>query len=261
MNEKLAQIISIVTYANDYLINNKLCPDFSYKRCFANCESVSFIDHNKLDVANNPVEWFKYLKTEGCLKVSAHFMHTENNAVKPDHFSEGLIGGGGDWRLETVFNDHIKHWTPKYYYYPYSLSEKFFYVIYRQQFKKHPIIRKSLEVETVKKQLGAALWYIAEFAAKQGNEFWADFFNKAQDNLYGSDPIDNCYHNDIIPLENFSLSEQQLIFSASKAWCFGLEGSWNAIEYKDKVSTNRYLELSANLYDQIINSILVVTNK
>jgi hypothetical protein len=261
MNDKLAQIISIVTYANDYLINNRLCEDLFNKKCFINYESVSFIDHNKSDIASKPIEWFKYLKTEGCIKVNTCFTHTENHSLRPDQFSEGILGGGGNWRFETIFKDYVRYWTPKYYYYPYTMRAKPYYIIYRQQFKKHQIKRNNLVLEDVKKQLGAALWNISEFAAQQGNELWEDFFNKAQDNLYCSDPINGCYHNDIIPKENFTLSEQQLIFSASKAWCFGLQGSWNSLEFKDKASNNRYLELSSNLYNEIINSILVVVNK
>lgn len=116
-------------------------------------------------------------------------------------------------------------------------------------------------MELAKKRLGSALWNISEFANSQGYEKWSIFFNDAMDTLYGSEPGNSLFFNDILPAETYSLSEQQLIFSAGKAWCFGQEGSWNDIQFKDKYSTERYMELSGKLYDEIITSIMTVTNK
>src|SRR5512133_3158023 len=189
MNDKLAQITSIITFANDYLINSRLDDDLLKKKCFDNCESVYFIDHNKIDIANNPVEWFKYLKDDGCRKVRTNFLHTENNSVSPDYFTEGIFGGGGIWRLESMYKDYVKYWTATWYYdYPYPRSQKYYHVVYRQQFKKHQIAEYGFEVEKVKKQLGSALWNISEFANNLGYEKWSEFFNAAMDNLYGSNP-------------------------------------------------------------------------
>ncbi len=262
MNGNLAQIISLASYANDYLQNDRMDHNFFEKKCFLYCKSVNFIDSNKADLAYDPNEWFKFLKKDGCQRLKLIFQHGEKNLTNPDHFSAGLINGGGTWFLETLYDDHSRlwsfNWENKY---PYAKDKKFFNLVYKRQFKKHQISDLEIKVEPVKKQLGSALWNISEFADKQGFEKWVDFFNNAMDNLYGSEPGVAYPYDDIIPTDNYTLSEKQLIFSAGKAWCFGRQGSWNDINFKDKRSTEQYLKLSAQLYDEIINSVLAIANK
>lgn len=263
MNDHLAQLTSLATYGNDFLMNDRLDLDFSKKnKSFQFCRFVYFTDSNQTDIASNPNEWFNFLKKDGCKKLKLLYQHSEINAKTPDHYTAGVIGGGGTWLIESVYSDYSKYWSSKWFYkYPYAQDRRFFDANYRRQFKKHEISNNHIEVEYVKKELGSVLWNISEFANNQGYEKWVDFFDNAMNCLYGENPRENYIYDDMIPASNYTLSEQQLIFGAGKAWCFGRERSWNDMDFKDKQSTERYLSLSAILYDAIVNSILAIANK
>jgi hypothetical protein len=207
-------------------------------------------------------QWFQLLKTEDCKKLRLIYQHSENKLKVPDFLSAGVIGGGGTWLIESVYSDHSRYWSSNWLYkYPYASDKKIFNVYYRRQFKKHKISPLETSIEKTKKNLGSVLWNISEFAKNQAYEKWVDFFENALSCLYDPNPGANYYYNDIIPIQNYTLSEQQLIFGAGRAWCFGQKGSWNDMNFKDKLSTERHAFLSAQLYDEIINSILAITNK
>lgn len=262
MIEGIAQISAIVTSANNFLIYNKLEENFFEKTCFQNCSQISFIEHNKVHLAGSPSEWFKLLKKEGCKSVMAQFDYNEFNKERPDHFTEGIFGGGVKWRFESLFEDHSRYWTATWRYeYPYRRSQKYYEIIYRRQFKKYAIDNEQLHFEDLKKQLGSVLWELSEFAKKSVSENWMEYFNLALEKLYDSDPSKNIFYNDIIPKEKYSLSEIQLYYGAIAAWCFGQKGSWNDLTFKEKITTERYLSLTSQLYDILLRSIKTIINK
>ena len=262
MNDHLSQLISLTAYANDYLINDSLNKDFNKNKCLLSTRYIYFAESNKIVLTNNPIEWFKLLKSEKCKRLKLIFKYSETHLTKPDHLSAGIVGGGGQWLIESVYDDHSRYWSSHWLSrFPYARDKRLFEIYYRRQFKKNQISNDYFEVEAIKKQLGATLWEISEFTIKQGIEKWTDFFNKALDNLYGSEPCNEYYYFDLIPKNSYTLSEQQLIYSAGKAFNYGVQGSWNDIGFKDKLSTERYLKISAQLYDDIIKSILAVINK
>lgn len=111
MNSKLAQLTTLVTFANDYLCNGRIDKSFLKKKCFYNCNWINFIDFNKVDLADDPNEWFIFLKKDKCLKLRLNFQHSEHNAERPDHFYAGYIDGGGTWMIESVYSDHSRYWS------------------------------------------------------------------------------------------------------------------------------------------------------
>src|SRR5678815_1220407 len=83
MQGELVQIISLTSYGNEYLHTGKI-PDhyFPESTVFQFCNQVDFIDH-QTDIhsdkktaiisANNPLEWFRLLKKEGCVHLRLYY--------------------------------------------------------------------------------------------------------------------------------------------------------------------------------------------
>src|ERR1700748_737594 len=107
MNGTLAQLITLVSFGNEFLNTNAIVDDFYSKNStFQSCNSIEFVDFKKvflnskvkeIVIGQNPVEWFEFLKKGGCKKLALYFQHSKNHSFAPDHKNAGAIGGGGSW--------------------------------------------------------------------------------------------------------------------------------------------------------------------
>jgi hypothetical protein len=79
----LAQIVALVAYGNDYIENGKISDDFySTNTTFQFCNMVDFRESRKMIfssknkekvVSINPIEWFKYLRVDGCIHLRLYY--------------------------------------------------------------------------------------------------------------------------------------------------------------------------------------------
>jgi len=271
MTGTLAQIIALTTYGNDYLKNGKIQTDFdSVNTTFQYCNKVDFREFKKQFffskqkesiVASNPTEWFQYLKNDGCKHLRLYFEYSKDQSFAKDHKLAGLVGGGGSWLIEAVYDSYSNYWANRWEVTNQNASDrKIWTVNYGMTIKKQHISNLQIDNQKIKEKLLQTLTEIAGFAFKQNLKHWGEQFDKAKITLESLTPENDYYHKDLIPLSNYSLTARQLVFSAGSAWVFGGMGSWNDLAFQVNNENETYDRLSEQLYSNINEAIIAGTN-
>jgi hypothetical protein len=267
----LAQVIALTTYGNDYLINGIVPAKFDIENTtFQFCNNVDFrefkqaIFSSKLKekvIAKNPTEWFKYLKAGGCKHLRLFFESSKDQSLAKDHQLAGMVGGGGVWLIETIYDNYSNYWRNQWEVTNQNAADnKIWNVNYGMIVKNQQTSNLQIDNQSVREKLRQTLTDIADFAFKQNLQYWGEQFDKAKATLDSSSPEKNYYHKDLIPLENYSLIAKQILFSAGSAWVFGGMGSWNDLGFENKEDNDTYGRLSEQLYSNINEAIIAGTN-
>lgn len=224
----LSQLIALTAYGNDYLNNDKFLTDFnSTNTAFQFCNKIDFREFKKQFffskqkesvVANNPTEWFQYLKTDGCKHLRLYFEYSKNQSFAKDHKLAGLVGGGGSWLIEAVYHNYSNYWSNRWEVTNQDAADrKIWTVNYGMIVKKQHISNLQIDNQSIKIKLGQTLIEITDFAFKKDLKSWGEQFNKAKLTLDSLAPESNYYHTDLIPTEKYNLTAKQIIFSAGSA--------------------------------------------
>lgn len=266
----LAQMIALTAYGNDYLINGKIPIDFdtvntTFQFCnkvnFSEFEKVGFFSKKEKIISKRPTEWFKYLKTDGCKHLRLYFEYSKDQSFSKDHKLAGLVGGGGTWLIEAIYDNYSNYWRNKWEVTNQNATDsKIWTVNYGMIVKKQHTSNLQIDNQSIKDKLRQTLIEIANFAFKQNLQSWGELFDRAKTILDSSVPEENYYHKDLIPLDNYSLTAKQILFSAGSAWVFGGMGSWNDLGFDSKEDNDTYDRLSEQLYSNINEAIIAGTN-
>lgn len=271
MNGELAQLIAITSYGNHFLNNGNILDDFyPTNTTFLSCETVEFVEYRESFffskekekvVATTPTNWFKKLKKGGCRKLRLYFQFSEDQSLVQDHKMAGMLGGGGNWLIEAIYEDYSDFWIDRWILDDNkSANQTTWKVSYILLESLEPIINLQFDLETAKGNLNQTLTKISDFASQHNFQEWVKVFEEAKAILFSTNPIENYYFHDIIDSVNYSLTAQQVLFAAGRAWVFGGMGSWNDISFDNEEDNIRYEELSAELYNKIIQSIIASVN-
>ena len=261
----LAQIIAITSFGNEYLKSGNLTNFFPQNSTFQHCDFVDFREMRKKNiftskkefiVSKNPIEWYEYLKSKNCLKLRLFYQTVKQD----DHKMAGFVGGGGNWFIETIFNNNSDLWISRWNH-DKNLTEKPWQVTYGKAYENRPIINQQLDLTKIRNSLKNSLEKITEFAFKETTENWGNIFEKAKNTLENENPESDFYHNDLICWNNYDLENRQLLMSASKAFVFGGMGSWNDMWFEKEETNEMYNKLSSELYDLMMKSITCAINK
>ena len=267
----VAQIVALTAYGNDYLRNGIIPPDFaSLNTAFQFCNKVDFSEFKKgilssktkeKVVSDNPTEWFKYLRTSGCKYLRLYYESSKDESVAKDYKLAGFVGGGGVWLIEAVYFGYSQYWANRWEVTDMNAVDRKIWVVnYATASEKQPTRNYQFDNQSVKNKLAHTLDEITDFAYKQNFQYWAEIFEKSRDVLDSVSPEGNYYHNDLIPLDNYSLTAKQILFSAGTAWVFGGMGSWNDLGCSNEEDSEIYEKLSKELYSIIIEAIIAGTN-
>lgn len=271
MNGILSQIIALTAYGNDFLKDSKFPTDFnSANTTFQFCNKVNFVQFKKrlflpkpkeILVANNPTEWFQYLKNDGCEHLRLYFESSTDQSFAKDYKLAGLVGGGGIWLIEAVYENYSNYWASDWEVTNKDApNRKIWSVKYGLTAKNQQKNNIQIDNQTVKEKLRQTLSEISDFAYKQDLKCWGEKFDKAKLTLDSLNPENNYYHTDLLPIEKYSLTAKQIIFSAGSAWVFGGMGSWNDLGFDSEKDNESYDRLSEQLYSNIIEAIIAGTN-
>lgn len=124
MTGPLAQIISLTSYGNEILQSGQLPVNY-YPRnsTFQFCNLVDFRDFKKsfffskpkeTVIAQNPNQWFDFLKLGGCKKIRLHYQSSKDQPFAADYKLAGMVGDGGTWLIETVYYDYSNYWSNRW---------------------------------------------------------------------------------------------------------------------------------------------------
>jgi hypothetical protein len=262
MDGTTAQLLSLVSYGNEYIINGNLEADYYPKNSvFQYFKNVDFYKLKKIIVGNDPIEWFQYLKKDECKKLKVFYQHSKQEKLK-DYMAAGFVGGGGQWLIESVYSDYSDFWSGQWRVENRSDPDsKIWLVSYEAISRRNEvdepqfILSKSLTLENKIKEIEA-------FARENNLNSWVDWFATALNTFESNKPYEDFYHPDMVVLKNYPLQTQQMIFGACKAWVFGGMGSWNDIGgFNDKEKNDRYYKLTEELYDEVIFALVNGINR
>lgn len=254
----LAQTIATVSHGNEYLVENKINQFYPENSTFQHCNLVDFREMKKslftkdteIIVANNPNEWFVFLKKNGCQKLALYYQ-SEN---EEDYRTSAFVGGGGNWYIECIYKNHSDFWISNWKHNK-EIKDKPWNVIYGKSISKRATINRQYDVLETKNDLKNILEKITEFAYQETTENWGKIFENSKITLGSENPEIDFYHTDLLCWENYKIKNRQLLMSASKALVFGGMGSWNDMWFEKEEVEKLYTEMSRELYKTIMKAI------
>lgn len=270
MNGSLAQLISLISYGNEYIVNSRLNVEYyPQNNVFQYCKQVKFktvklnlFSKNKeITAGNDPIEWFHFLKQHSCRELRAYYQHSQDQESIKDYMSAGFVGGGGKWLIEAIYKDFSDFW---YAHWDVGNREdpdnKIWTVNYEAVARKHEKRNVQFLLHPTMNTLEKKLNEIELFARENNLDFWADRFKAALSALHSETPNSDFYHPDMIIVKNYSSQANQLIFGAVKAWVFGGMGSWNDIGFEEKEKQEKFSRLTEDLYEAVIVALIAGIN-
>ena len=265
MTGVLSQLVSLTSYGNQCISSGQF-PIYYYPQhsTFQFCNKVDFLqlkDGNESVLCPNPNSFFGYLKLSACKKVRLYYQPVGEREGAMEHQLAGMIGGGGVWLLETIYDEYSNYWSNRWLVTKKEDPDnKIWSVDYLLTHVRQPMSNLQYGLVETAAGLGAALTAIIAFAKQQNLSNWAEIFERALTRLTSVSPAGDYYHQDLIVGENYSLPARQLLFAAASAWVFGGMGSWNDLGFDKPEEQNLYVDLSARLYEWINRSIVAATN-
>jgi hypothetical protein len=256
MNVDVIRTAIITAYGNAYLQGKDVSFDKNHPVAF-NYRNIKFIQDIKEDqvkwnnyLAENPNEWFKYLKSNGYNRLYLSYQRSKISHVKDQTESSGTVS---NWSIIAKKNDKCDIWSVRH------QSERgenmiYFYILQRNiDLPKITIT----PLDKVKLYLREILKDLVDFTIKSELKNWQDVFQKALLKLTIENQ-DELVNEKLLPENCFSLEAKQILATCDQAWVFGGMGSWSdVVKVHDY---NLYTRLSANLYDSINKSIAAAIN-
>ena len=270
MTGTLAQLLSLISFGNEYIVKGKLENNyypqnsvfkFDKQVNFKALKSSFFRKDKEIIAGNDPHEWFQFLKRSDCRELKAFYQHSKHEKQYKDYKLAGFVDGGGQWFVEAIYNDYSDFW-----YAHWKVGnkedpeEKIWLVTYEVVARKQQTKNVQFLLIESRKKLERILKEIELFARENNLISWTDCFANALKTLNSEEPYQDSYYSDIIVLKNYSKEAIQLIFAASKAWVFGGMGSWNDIAFNEKEKQKKYEQLSEELYESVITALLAGIN-
>lgn len=270
MTGPLSQIITLTSFGNDFLFNNKLKSNFFDNLSFTFCNKVDFriferpvffIKQREKVIAPYPNAWFIYLKKNGCKKLRLYFRGSADQSFAKDYKLAGLVGGGGTWFIEAVYKNYSNAWANRW-----EVTHKddpkqnIWTVNYVQALSMLPTMDLQISQQKCKEALDETLTEIEAFAFGKNLEDWGKQFSEARQALRSNNPEISYYNKELIPFDNYSLTARQILCAAGTAWVFGAMGSWNDLGFNTKEDNEKYEALTEQLYERVNQAIISATN-
>jgi hypothetical protein len=275
MTGTIAQIVSLASYGNEYLQSGvPPTPYFPANSIFRHCNTVDFREPGKQApadpaaeraietiLADNPIQWFDLLQKEGYSKLRLYFYSSTDPGPAADHKLAGMVGGGGTWLIETLFDGYSDYWSNRW-----SVTQKenpdnkIWSVNYGRTHICQPISNLQIDIWQTHTQLAFALAEITGFALLKGLTEWAEVFQRSIAALSSQSPGSGYYHKDFLVEKNYSLPARQNLFAAGAAWVFGGMGTWNDLYFETEADNQKYEQVSAKLFAAINQAILAAVN-
>ncbi|MBD3255637.1 MAG: hypothetical protein GF383_11130 [Candidatus Lokiarchaeota archaeon] len=261
MKISIAQIIALTSYGNAFLKGQSVSFDFSHSTA-KHCKKITFIEWPGGDVlADNPNEWFEFLKTNQVNSLFLDFAPAEDT-IKETREAMGFIGGGGRWLISAIKGENAEVWEGRWSSPNEKTSENELWTVNYGRIAKEwslPSTDKLPTLAQAKKNLKNALDEIISFSQAQKLDEFTKSFESALNCISSNNPFNGLYHQDLIVKDNYTLEAKQLLAACQAAFVFGAMASWNDMTYEGTTQES-YDKLSDNLFFSIIESICIAIN-
>jgi hypothetical protein len=262
MTGTLAQLISLVTYGNFYLINLVQNEFKDSNTTLQFCNMVHFIDYEnktEITISKSINDWFLFLKNDNVKYLKLHYQSEKIN----DRMLAGFVGGGGRWLIEAkkeagsdFYEGMWKVTDPK------NVNKKIWSVGYVRIAKNYNFnVEYPSKLNKIKNNLLKDLNEILKFAKENDITNFAKFFENGLNCLNSNKPFDikEVYHKDLIPENYLNLEASQILAACHTSWVFGGMGSWNDMGFEGK-KQKVYEKVSENLFKDINIGIVCAVN-
>lgn len=260
MDTALAQIITFVAFGNAFLAGSdsdtpKLEPSHSTLKFV---RSLSFVRQGEAGaMPMEPEQWFADLRVRRTRRLRLARMLRSLDL--PSHIAVSFANGGDyvieaeapsaweiwvpRWRASGAPAADVKPWDVEYFGYPIP----------------GPAGTVPVSLGVAAANLGSCLKSAQEFAERVGAEPWQKVFRAASASLASTD-LTVSWHPDMVPPGAYGLDARRLFAAASASWVFGGMGSWNDMGFSDASTQREYSELTANLYDAVMDALVTAAS-
>jgi len=275
VNGTVAQIISIVSYGNEYLLNNNNGKLTFNNTTFKYCNNVCFIDwvkptwfqknfkgmkkHYEVSIASDFEHWLYFLKKRGIKRLYLHYVESYDNECSA-RMTSGFVGGGGRWLIEAYNGDVSDFWEAKWEVTDKDNPERRIWKVTYARIARDSESRIELHgsINGIKEKILTSVEDCKEFAEKHGLTGFQNCFEGALLWLDGCSEA-RVYYEDIIPEAHDSSEARNILFSCQLAWVFGGMGSWNDLCFEGQ-EQGWYEQISDRLFNTICYAIPCATN-
>ena len=264
MNGSIAQLVALTCHANAFIKNIDVGKFFPKNSTCKFCDYIKFVESNKTlfginqkkQVANNPNEWFGYLKNKSANGVLI-FRSPQNNSRFSDRMSAGFVGGGGTWVMEVVYPMSSEFWIARWDVWNQDAPEQRIWRVVYGLAKRGKTSQLNDNLIEKEQELIESLKEIKEFSEEQNCGGFTECFKKGLEALGRG--VKKGYHQDLSP-KGLLLEKAELMLDACQsAWVFGGMGSWNDMGF-DGDAQKTYERVSDRLFNAVTESIVAGTN-
>ncbi len=270
MTGTVSQLITLTSFANEFLSAGSLPPGFKENLSFQFCNKVDFriferpfflMKKREKILADSPGEWFIFLQENGCVKLRLFFVSSADQSLAKDYKLAGLIGGGGNWFIEAVYQDHSDAWANRW-----EVTQKddrndnIWTVNYARTLSNLLTMNQQIPLQKCKEDLAETLEKIEAFAISKNLDYWSAQFTQALQVIKSDIPETFYYNSALIVNKNYSLQARQVLYAAATAWVFGAMGSWNDLGFDTKQDNEKYETLTETLYARVNSALIAAIN-
>ncbi len=258
MNTEVIQIALLTAYGKAYIEGKDVSFEKNHPGAY-NHRNIRFVAKlpqeqllKKDIIAENPNDWFNYLKKEKFKRLHLTYQPSTNIITKA-HLKSVFDGKGRQLYIIAEKEAKCDVWKSKWQSEFGELMSYYFLMIKDMDLESvnFPTI------ETTKLYLKEILNDLVEFTMKNELTNWTKVFQNALNYLSIENPSE-LIEDDYLPADCYSLEAKQILAACDQAWVFGGMGSWNDVVHVHDYDL--YRRLTANLYDTLCNSIVNAIN-
>ncbi len=253
------QIVALTAYANAYLNDKKVSFDKSHPAGYGykNIKFVSKVAQlepvaQRVLLAQNPNDWFKFLKKNNVSRLFLTYQMPENMFSK-DHLEATKGKKVGKWNVIAKKQNSYDLWT-NYTQAEYGDAINYYHLILKDTSFD---LLKFPSLKTTKLYLNEILTDLISFTKENKLKNWTSVFQKALEILSIED-VSKLVDENYFPADCFGLEAKQVMATIDHAWVFGGMGSFTDVSQVNDYDL--YRRLSANLYNTLCNALAAVTN-
>ncbi|MGC9779751.1 MAG: hypothetical protein HZR80_10955 [Candidatus Heimdallarchaeota archaeon] len=258
MHTEVLQISLLTAYGKAYIEGKDVSFEKNHPGAY-NHRNIRFVAKlpqeqliKKDIIAENPNDWFKYLKKEKFIRLHLTYQPSAYISSKA-RLKSVSDNKGSHWHIIAEKEEKCDIWKSKWQSESGELMSYYFLMI------------KDLDlgsvnfptIETTKLYLKEILNDLVEFTKKNELTNWIEVFQNALNYLSIENPS-KLIEDDYLPTGCYSLEAKQILAACDQAWVFGGIGSWNDVVHVHDYDL--YRRLTANLYDTLCNSIVSAIN-
>jgi hypothetical protein len=268
----IAQCVALTCFGNAFLRGHKVESFLKKNSTCQFCEVVDFKRVQKgffkrekcITIANNPDEWFTYLKSskaQGVRLYNCPHKDSVSDRMLSDRMSAGFVGGGQNWLIEAVFsNNQSEYWIAQWRTGDKNSPEKRIWkVAYFNVICDPEPVLNLLDIDIHIDKLRKCILDVKESSERYCDNGFILFFNEALDTIESHGDNTYGYHKDLSPKEILPQKALMLLNSCQRAWVFGGMGSWNDMMFENDLQ-KEYEEVSDKLFIAVNDAITAAAN-